>query len=116
MNTLFILLQAMLNPVNLLQGVGWLLTLYGQVLVTKRSKNAFIMWTIANLCNILVMCDAKLWGSACMFFTNNLFCVWSYRRWWLEEPRAKKGALYYVHPTRASMWLYDTRQRRSSDS
>jgi len=66
---------------EILQVVGWMLTLAGQVLVTFKQRSAFVVWAFANLALIGVQLDAQLFGSAGMFATNLIFCAWSYWRW-----------------------------------
>ena len=70
-----------------LQITAWALTLMGQALITYKRKSGFIVWGGANIAMILLGLLAGLHWSVGMFVTNQLFCIWSYRKWAKEDQR-----------------------------
>ena len=79
---------------EILQALGWALTLVGQFQVTAKRKSGFATWTAANLVLIALNMTVGLYWSAGMFTTNLLFCIWSYSVW-SQEQRAKDRRLFY---------------------
>lgn len=69
---------------EVLQGVGWALTVLGQVQIGRRLRRSFISWIVANLVLIGVSVQAGLWISVGMYATNIALCMWSFAKW--SEP------------------------------
>lgn len=82
------------HETEILQAIGWALTLVGQFQVTAKRKRGFATWTAANLVLITLNVIVGLYWSAGMFLTNLGFCVWSYSVWSQEE-RAKDRRIFY---------------------
>lgn len=70
---------------EVLQLVGWLLTVIGQVQIARRDKRGFVTWVSANGVLIGLCATVGLWWSIGMYLTNACVCVWSFVRWRSEE-------------------------------
>ena len=79
---------------EVLQLLGWVLTVMGQAQITAKRKSGFGTWLVANVVLIALNLTVGLYWSAAMFGTNFLFCVWSYGVWSREE-RSKNRRLFY---------------------
>ena len=71
---------------EVLQLVGWLLTVIGQVQIARRDRRGFLIWILANAVLVALCVAVGLWWSIGMYFTNAGVCCWSYMRWRSEEP------------------------------
>lgn len=71
---------------EVLQGIGWALTVLGQVQIGQKLRRSFLSWIVANLVLIAVSVQAGLWVSVGMYATNILLCVWSFAKWSAEPP------------------------------
>ncbi|WOB11301.1 nicotinamide mononucleotide transporter [Piscinibacter gummiphilus] len=66
---------------EVLQGIGWGLTVLGQVQIGRKLRRSFLSWIVANLVLIAVSIQAGLWVSVGMYATNIVLCVWSFAKW-----------------------------------
>lgn len=82
------------NTMEILQILGWALTMFGQFQVTSKRKSGFAIWMVANCVLIVLNLKLGLYWSAAMFMTNFIACVWSYSAWSQEE-RSKHRYLFY---------------------
>ena len=71
---------------QVLQIVGWLLTVCGQVQIGMQARRGFITWIAANAVLIVLCALVGLWWSIGMYVTNMGVCIWSYRRWKSSVP------------------------------
>ena len=69
------------RPDEVLQIIGWFLTVVGQILITGNRRAGFAVWMVSNVTLIVLNLHAGLRWSAMMFSTNLLCCIWSYWRW-----------------------------------
>ena len=72
---------------TMLQVAGFMLTLAGQIQVTRKHKSAFVLWSVSNVLIVLVNIIIGMPIMALMFMVNLAFCVWSYSEWNQEERR-----------------------------
>lgn len=67
--------------VQILQILGWVLTLLGQLQIGCRGRAGFATWIAANLVMAGVAVSSGLLWSLGMYATNIASCVWAYWRW-----------------------------------
>ena len=70
---------------DLLQTLGWALTLLGHVLVARKARLGFAVWVLANTVMVVSALHTGLWWNVGMHLASVAVCLWAYRKWGLEE-------------------------------
>lgn len=75
--------------VCVLQVLGWILTLLGQIQVARRRRAGFATWVVANMSGLIgSSVRVGLWWHIGMYLTNVAECAWSFR----AGPKTKEAA------------------------
>lgn len=83
--------------VDVLQVLGWILTVGGQIQVARKRRAGFATWIVANLMLIVLCARVGLWWSIGMYATNIVVCAWSFRSWGREQ-RSTMRSLFVNKP------------------
>ena len=75
------------------QTITWIvaaLSILGQIMVTKKNRNGFLVWIFANLVWMAIDVHMKIWAQAVLMFIFFCISVWSYNSWKDVKEAVKK--------------------------
>ena len=86
--------------IDVLQVLGWILTVMGQIQVARKRRAGFATWIVANIVLIGLCVRMGLWWSIGMYATNIAVCAWSFRAW----DQADQGRMRTLFVNRRTAW------------
>ena len=84
--------------IDVLQVLGWILTVRGQIQVARKRRAGFATWIVANIVLIGLCVRMGLWWSIGMYATNIVVCAWSFRSWGREQGSSAMRSLFVNKP------------------